>query len=352
MVSIEKVTSDMKLAKPIFYKDGSNILLNVGCCNLSKYKNKLLDMGVHYLYIEDEKSEGIEITDAIKEQTRIKSRKIVHDVITDITKKRTFNVAKIQETIIAMVDDILHSKSVLVNLTDIRTNDDYTFSHSVNVAVLSLILGRVLHYDKDKLIKLGMGALLHDIGKSIIPSEILNKPGKFTEEEFKIMKEHSQLGFDTIKNSWELSPLSKVIILSHHEKVDGSGYPRGIKGDEIHEFAKIVAICDVFDALTSDRCYRPKCPVYQAIELLMANINTQFDQGLVEKFIRHVATYPNGSCVTLSDGRRGIIFSQNEGMPTRPIVKVLEEKGIELKKDLCYNVNLMEELAVVIIESE
>jgi HD-GYP domain-containing protein (c-di-GMP phosphodiesterase class II) len=352
LINIENVTDDMTLAKPIFYKDGSKVLLNIGCCNLQKYKDKLIDMGVHYLYINDNKTNEIEVVDAISEQTRLKSRKIVHDVITSITTKRKFNVVKVKETVETMVEDILKSKSILIGLTDIRTNDDYTFSHSVNVAVLSLVLGKVLHYEKDKLVKLGVGALLHDMGKSMIPPEILNKPGKFTDEEFRIMQEHSQLGFDSIKDSWELSPLSKTIVLCHHEKIDGTGYPRRIKGEDIHEFARIVAICDVFDALTADRCYRKKWPVYQAIEFLMAHVETQFDKNLVEKFLKHVATYPNGSSVVLSDGRKGVISAQNEGVPTRPFVKILEEDGRELKGDFCYTINLMNELAVVIIESE
>lgn len=351
LVNIDKLTNDMSLAKPIYQADGEKVLLNTGCCNLMHYKERLASMGIHYIYIEDELSKGIEITDVIKEQTRTQGKKIVADVVQNITNKRSLDIDKVKKGVMDMINDIMNNKSILLNLTDIRTNDSYTFSHSVNVTVIAILIGKAIHYDESKLMKLGMGAILHDIGKAIIPDEILNKPGKLTNEEFKIMQEHSQLGFDLIKGSWELSPLSKTIILSHHEKWDGTGYPRGLKGDEIHEFARIVSICDVFDALASDRCYRPKWPMYQVIEYLTSYAGSQFDSHLITKFIQHVATFPNGALVTLSDGRMAIVQEQNDGFPTRPIIKIYAEKDGQLSKDNCV-VDLMKELSIVIIDSE
>jgi len=352
LINIEQVTDDMCLAKPIYQRDGSNILLNTGCSNLTFYKDKLSDLGVHYIYVEDEYSAGIEINDVITDITRINSKRIVCDVLDSITKGRDINIQQVKNAVENMIEEILQNSNVLIGLSDVRTNDEYTFSHSVNVAVLALVLGNALGYDKSQLQKLGVGALLHDIGKAKIPNEILNKPGRLTREECRVIKEHSQLGFDAVKNDWELSPLSRTIILSHHEKLDGSGYPRAVKGDEIHEFAKIVAICDVFDALTADRCYSPKWPVYQAIEYLQAYAGTQFDEMLSEKFIEHIAAYPNGAFVKLSDLRRGIVFAQNLSKPTRPVIRILEENKKKLKADDCYLVDLMNEIDIVIAESE
>lgn len=351
LVNIEKVTADMTLAKPIYQIDGTKVLLQTGCCGLVNYKSKLMEMGIHYIYINDELSNGIEVTDVISEQTRSQGKKIVSDVVKSITNNRPLNIDAVKKNVVDIINDIMNNKSVMLNLTDIRTNDSYTFSHSVNVAVISVLIGKALHYDKEKLIKLGIGALLHDIGKAIIPEEILNKPGKLTVEEFNIMQEHSPLGYEIVKRSWDLSPLSKTIILSHHEKLDGTGYPMGKKGNDIHEFARIVSICDVFDALSSDRCYRPKWPTYLVIEYLMSFAGTHFDPELVQKFIRHVATFPNGGLVTLNDGRMAIVQEQNEGFPTRPVLKIITDKTGNTPKDIQI-IDLMKELSIVIVDSE
>jgi putative nucleotidyltransferase with HDIG domain len=351
LISVDKLRPEMQLARPIYHGDGSTILLNTGCSNLISYVPKLKSLGINYIYIEDVQSQGIEVIDVVKEQTRLESTKIIHDVFAKTLANKDVNIATVKKAVTKMIGDILNNKTVLLNLMDIRTNDTYTFSHSVNVTVLALVIGRILNYSKEKLIKLGIGALLHDIGKAILPDEILNKPGKLTDEEFGIMKEHTKIGFEGIKNSYELSPLSKTIILSHHEKWDGTGYPRGIKGDEIHEFARIVAICDVFDALTSDRCYRPKWPVYEAIEFLMSYSGTHFDADLVKQFIKHIAAYPNGTPVKLNDGRKGIIQEQNEGFPTRPIIRILEDAdGNQLSE--YETVNLLQHLSLVVIDAE
>ena len=349
LINVNKVTSSMTLAKPIF--SGDRILLNVGINDLGKYAPKLEELGVHYLYVDDEISAEIEIDDVIADETRIQSKKIVHSVMNDIKVKQDINIGAIKSIVMDLVDNILCNKSILLNLTDIRTNDSYTFSHSVNVAVLSLVIGRVMNYDQKRLFELGTGALLHDIGKALIPTEILNKPGKLTDEEFAIMQQHPQLGYDILKNYFEMSAVSRAVVLGHHEKINGSGYPRHIDHEGIHEFARIVSIADVYDALTSDRCYRPRWPVYQALEYLMANISTQFDKEIVGTFIRNVAVFPTGTTVTLSNGMRGIIVAQNEHLPTRPMVKLIEDsRGEPLPK---YKViDLMKELSIVIISSD
>lgn len=350
LINVEKLTSDMKLAKPI-YHDNGRTLLSEGCSNLHKYKDKLLEMGVHYIYVEDNQSKDIKILETINEQTKMQSKKIVHETIKNITLNKSIDIEKVRNVVMNMIDDILDNKNILHDLTDIRTNDSYTFSHSVNVAVISLMIGKVLGYDKEKLLNLGIGALLHDIGKALIPNEILNKPDKLTNEEFSIMQKHSQLGYDTVKNRCDLSPLSRICILSHHEKFDGSGYPLHKKGNDIHEFARIVAIADVFDALTSDRIYRPKWPTYEAVEYLTTLTNSQFDKRLVDVFVKHVATFPNGSTIILSDKRKAIVKEQNDGFPTRPKIKIIEDKnGVQLLQP--QEIDLLKELSVVIVHCE
>jgi len=352
LINIKKATADMRLARPIYQKNGSNILLNKGCNNLMIYKDKLAALGIHYAYIEDEISAGIKISDVVRESTRTKSKKIVHDAMNSVAKGKDINTKQIKNAVENMINDILKNQNILISLADVRSVDEYTFAHSVNVAVLSLILGNALQYNRYQLQKLGVGALLHDIGKAKIPGEIIHKPGKLSAEEFSLIKDHPKLGFDTVKDNWCLSPLSRIVILAHHEKVDGTGYPRRVKSEDIHDFAKIVAICDVFDALTADRCYSPKWPINEALEYLVEHSGIHFDRELTEKFIERIAAYPNGSLVTLNDGRRGIVAAQNTINPTRPIIKILEEPDKKLESTTYYDVNLLNDSSIDIVALE
>ncbi|PUU85975.1 MAG: metal dependent phosphohydrolase [Halanaerobium sp.] len=203
----------------------------------------------------------------------------------------------------------------------------------------------MLGYSKSELFKLGMGGMLHDIGKTLIPEEILNKPAKLTDHEFEIIKNHPELGFNYLQQIESISPLSRIVVYSHHERVDGSGYPRGLKGDEIHEFARVAAIADVFDALTSDRVYRDRWPTYKAAEYIMNHTEQLFDYQLVKKFLPQVSFYPNGSEVILSSGHRAVVRTQNVGFPTRPVLRLIEDdEGNELDKEL----DLLKHMNIVI----
>jgi len=211
-------------------------------------------------------------------------------------------------------------------LIDLKVFDDYTFYHSLNVAVLSLVLGVALKYNKEELYKLGLAALLHDIGKVFIPKDILNKKGKLTDEEFEIIKTHSDKGFEYLKNTYNVPITTYMGVRLHHEKYNGGGYPLGKKGEEIYVYARIIAIADVYDALTSDRVYRKAMTPSEAMEYIMGNSGIMFDPNLVELFIRKVAPYPVGTSVQLSDGRVGIVVENYENFCLRPKIKIIKEK--------------------------
>jgi len=337
----------MKLAKPIYYQ--GNILLNTNCDNLYKYRERLLELEVNNVYIEDKISEDIVINNLISEETRLKGKNIIRRVFTDISNNQNINIIQINNFIEELTQEILNNQKVLINLIDLKSYDSYTFDHSVNVAALSLLIAKSLDYNKQKLIKLGVGAILHDIGKISIPKDILNKKTKLNDNEFKAIKKHPSLGYTSIKNHYEISPLSRIIILSHHEKVDGSGYPKGLIGDEIHEFARIVAITDVFDALTSDRCYRKKWSTNKAIDFLIANANSHFDINILNTFIQKVSLYPNGTLVKLSTGAIAVVKKQNKSFPLRPIIRIIKDDlGNELKEP--YILNLLEVKNITIID--
>ncbi len=206
---------------------------------------------------------------------------------------------------------------MLVNMIDLKVFDDYTYSHSVNVAVLSIIIGVTMGLGRKELTKLGLGALLHDIGKVFIDKDIVNKPGKLTDEEFSSMKMHSKLGYDYVRDRFQLPVKSYVAVLDHHERYDGSGYPNSKKGDEISDFGKMIALADVYDALTSERPYRKALPPSEAMEYIMGNSQVHFDPELVKVFSRKVAPYPVGTLVKLSNGMTGLVVENYEAFCLR-----------------------------------
>lgn len=344
--NICNINFECELAKTIYSSNGA-ILLAKGTKLNSKLLDRLKIAGINEIYIEDKISQDIEIEDIITEKTRMESKKIIIETMNDIKMHKEINYKAINSTVHNIINDILSNDNILINLSDIKTNDDYTFSHSVNVCILSIVVGVSLGYDEQKLKKLGIGTLLHDIGKIIIPQEILNKPGKLTEDEFEIMKTHTVKGYDMLKNKIDIEPLSRYVVLSHHEKWDGSGYPNNLKGENIHEFARISSITDVYDALTSHRVYRKKMQPYEAMEYILAMSNTQFDGNIVKKFYNHVAIYPNGTIIKLNTGDVAIVIDSNQKMPTRPLVKlILDPRG---RKYISYHeINLQKELTVFI----
>jgi HD-GYP domain-containing protein (c-di-GMP phosphodiesterase class II) len=175
-------------------------------------------------------------------------------------------------------------------------------------------------YNVNNLNKIGIGALLHDLGKIQIPRGIINKPGRLTSDEMSCIKEHPQAGFNILRKNNNFSLLSAHIALEHHEKFDGSGYPQGIEGEEIHEFARLTAICDVYDALTSDRPYRKGMPAHQAYDTLLAGSGSQFDPEFLRIFVQHIAIYPMGGFVELNTGEIAVVTRITAGVPWRPCV--------------------------------
>ncbi|MFW6015951.1 MAG: HD-GYP domain-containing protein, partial [bacterium] len=296
-------------------------------------------------------SKDIYINDIVRDETRRKGMDVVKSTFEKILVNKDINIKEIKDIILEIIDDIFNFDSIIANLIDIQSYSSYTFKHSVNVAVISILIGKLLNYNMDKLIDLGIGGLLHDIGKILLPQEILKKPGKLNYEEYKILKEHPRLGFEYIKKYESISPRARNIVLLHHERLDGSGYPKGISGDEIHDFARIGAIADVYDALSSDRIYRKSWSISDIIEFLIANVNTKFDFKFVEIFIRNIAIYPNGMTVVLSDGKKAIVKEQNKGYPLRPVVLPIED-STGASFDNFELLNLLEELDIIIVESQ
>ena len=366
LVPIECVKEGSFLAKTIF-DDNGRILLREGASFSNTIIGRIKSLNIYSIYIIDEYSDK-EIEDIIKPELRQKAIKQLKDTFLSIEKfipaansasqsskaqlntfirERQVFFDTIHSIADSLIDEIISKKNVLINLVDIKSMDNYTYQHSVNVAVLSLILGIQLKLNRLELYDLCIGALVHDIGKILIPKEILLKTDKLSDSEFTVIKEHTVKGFDYAKKMSEISAVARAVALQHHERYDGKGYPDHRKGTDIHKFARIVAITDVYDALTSDRPYRRALSPSEALEYIMANGASQFDYEMVKIFAKVVVPYPEGTMVKLSTGEYAVIEEVFQSYPLRPKVKVVKSLSPERVNTI---INLVEALDIVITD--
>jgi HD-GYP domain-containing protein (c-di-GMP phosphodiesterase class II) len=342
------IKPEMKLAKAIYYKDC--LILRAGVMDLQRFSNSLKNLGIEYVYIDDAYSDEIEIPDAISEETRVNCKRILRQTLEDFETKTVVDLTEMSESIHNIINEILANPDIQVSLNDISAADEYTFSHSVSTTVYSLLIANQLGYNKQMMERLAAGSLLHDMGKIVLDKKILNKVGELSPDEFEYIKLHTTNGYDMLKKCINLSELSRIIALQHHERMDGSGYPTGCPAGELHEFVRIVALADVYDALVTDRCYRRRWSSNNAVNYLVENAETKFDLKLVSILIKQIAIYPNGSMVRLSSNNIGIVKEQNKSFPLRPVVRIItDDKGKEVTP---YELDLMKVLHITIIESE
>jgi putative nucleotidyltransferase with HDIG domain len=260
------------------------------------------------------------------------AKKRTKALLEDARIGNTVNTSAGMDIVESFVDSCFKKPTLVASLSRLKDFDDYTFTHSLNVSVLSISLGKRLGMNTDELRILGIGALFHDIGKMKVPEHILNKPGKFTDEEFEIMKQHPLLGFELLKNDKLLPESSKKCILEHHERADGSGYPNGLEEKNISKLGKITSIVDVYDAITSDRVYHKGMPAHDAIKLIFSWSGKHFNKVLVKFFVDIMGIYPTGTLVLLNSGELAIVYEINKNDPTRPLVLIIsdsEKKKIE-----------------------
>ena len=253
------------------------------------------------------------------------AKAVQHNIAQKVHDKKALDIQEIENITGQLVNAVIDSDEALWFMTRIRQQDAYLLEHSLNVGVLLGLFAKYLGFELSLINDLVLGGFLHDIGKLLIPAKILNKPGKLTVEEYRVVQGHVMLSREIIQRQYaDISVFSLVALTNHHEKMDGSGYPYGRVGDDIPFFGKMITIVDVFDAITAKRCYKSAMPNIAALRILHKESGKSFDPYLVAEFIKFIGTYPAGTLVALSSNSRSrlaIIESKNESDPLRPLVK-------------------------------
>ncbi len=353
LISIDVLKEGMVLGRTIWNEAGHPLLKKDVVIN-DRIIQRLQQLNTHYLYIDDEISEGIEVEETVPPAMRNKVIKTIKDSFQSIDGLNPVNASYIldqqSKTIVSIVDELLSAvtgnNEILTILTDAYLFDEYLYQHSFQVTLYSIAVAKELGYSAEDLRLIGIGALLHDVGKLMVPKDILTKPGRLTNDEFEMMKMHARYGFDLLRNLHSISLLVAHCAFQHHERIDGSGYPRGLVDFEIHPFAKIIGVADVFDAVTTNRVYREKMLPSQGLAIVEAGSGTLYDARIVKALKRAVVHYPNGVILKLSDGRRGIVSRQNTLDAALPWIRIFEEQDQLLTAT--YEINLVDYPAVTI----
>ncbi|GKU80207.1 HD-GYP domain-containing protein [Paenibacillus sp. L3-i20] len=355
LLPISQCEPGMRLAKKIFSEDGI-VLLGDHMELTSRLITRLEQCGVQYVYVEDHRTDDITPPSIISEETfRVAIKEIrtsFREMMDRPNKKKGVTFPYIAQPFKQMmnliIDDLSNHKDAMIMLMNMGTVDHYLFQHSLNVCVYTTLLGMSSGYSREEVTTLGMGALLHDIGKTQISTDVLKKPGTLSNSEFELMKRHAQMGYQLLKDEPNLPLIVAHCAFQHHERLDGSGYPRGIKGNEIHDYAKWIGLVDSYDAMTTNRVYRSPILPHDAMERLYAGTGTLYEQSMLQQFRDKVAIYPIGISVKLHTGERGIVVDLNSSYPHRPIVRVLNnEAGEQLKAP--YEIDLSKQLTMMIV---
>jgi HD-GYP domain-containing protein (c-di-GMP phosphodiesterase class II) len=323
-------------------------LLRAGVKITARHRDALLTAGVHAVYVDDAIGEGIEVRQAVAPETRQKATRAVSKAF-DGCRESLSNGQGVPETVLTdlqsvaemIARDVEDNADVAVAIDDLASADGYTLQHSIDVAAVGMLIGQRLFKERGwldhlgrrtyerrdrRLARLGLGLLLHDVGKLIIPQDILNKPGQLDDAEWQLMRAHPRAGVEMLRSDL-ISPLVKVVVRSHHERWDGGGYPDGLSGEGIHQLARIAAAADVYDAVTSERVYASARPPDIGVQIVLDGSGRAFDPDVVDVFRRVVAPYPPGVEIALSDGRRGVVVSVPPDDLTHPLVRIGWDAG-------------------------
>lgn len=345
-VPVEDLQPGMVVARTVMGFTG-RALLTENTRLTENYIARLSKIGIGSVYIKDGLGDA-DIPEIVSEEVIFSVSNNLNNSLKTFTVNNSINVTSFKKSVTLLLDNILSNRNALIQLEDIRSFSDYVFTHSINVAVYSIMTGISLGYSENSLADLGLGALLHDIGMLALDSQILNDPGALSIVEREKIKLHPELGFDLLRRQREISTLSAHVAYQHHERVDGKGYPRGLNGSQILDYAKIVAVTDTFDAVISDRPHRTGCTTTDAMVVIKKLSGTHFDPVFVEAFASNVALYPVGSVLKLSTGHLAVVTSVNRFNSDRPRISVICNQAGDLIKP-AYEIDLAETMEISVV---
>ena len=344
IISLDSVTGSELLAKDIV-NSSDMVLMTVGTIVKKEYVKRLKDLNIEFIYVEDEIGRGINLTNSLESQLQEQCQEAVRDILLKYSYHNDAELAEIMVVADEIIFDIMKEPEVIYNLSSIREKSDNTFSHSINVCALSVILAFKLKLPKSKIRDIAIGGLLHDIGFIYITMDYHNLTiDTCSEKEQKEIKKHIIYGYSAVEKMEWLSQTSKDIIISHHERMDGSGYPFHIKEDRIRIGSRIAAVCDEFDSKVYGNLTK-RMKVHDVIDFIVSQAGALFDFAVVKAFVDSVAAYPTGSLVVTNEGETGIVLRQNHQCPTRPVIRIFKDKeGMKasdlIEKDLTKELTL------------
>jgi hypothetical protein len=327
-ITVSRLQDGMKLARPLL---GSNFgtLLREGMILEEQHIRRINELGYGGVYIHDDISEGLTLNDVVSFSTRvatiISAKEILDQAERGLFGNGTRMTRQRQDKIfLPIIDEIIENRKRIMDYIDLKPYEDYTYYHSANVVILSVLVGVEMGLSGPRLYDLALGSLLYDLGNIFLPKALLNKPGKLTPEEYNEMKRHTQLGFDYLRENFDITIEGCMGALQHHENYDGTGYPTGLKRDKISIYGRIIAVTDVYDALISRRPYREPMFPATAINYAEMKSGSLFDPAVVKALKNVVASYPPGMLVETSTGASCIVTDNTPGYGDKPQLRMLD----------------------------
>ncbi len=328
-----KLTSGMAIGQDIFDGEGTVVFERHRILNQQAIM-ELSRLGYPGIYIDDEFTQGIVIQEVISPEIRRESLKAVHDVFMTGNEAGSIEEQMFHKSIDSVVDELLSNGDVMVNMIDIKSYADYIYFHSINVAMISAMIGCRMGLSKEQLKELTAGAMLHDIGERFIDENLLKTQRVLTDEERATIAQHPKLGYEYLNRTYHFAPEITLCVLEHHEWYNGEGYPLRRSGEEIPLYGRIIKVADSYDAMVSNRPFHKQIQPNDAVEYIMAMIGVEFDPKIVNLFLDCIAVYPVGCEVVLSNGKHAIVMKNYRGFVLRPRLKIIgTAETLDLKED-------------------
>jgi len=324
------------LARTVLDRSGRRVLLKAGTLLTPRVLRLLVRHGIERVEVSD--TPLLVAGGSIDQATRDRAAAASADFAQAILDGRGAQdeAAEVARSAASIVSEAQQLRRVRYNLRHLRAYDEYTFHHSIQVAELSVVIGQEMGLEDEELDRLAVGACLHDVGKAMIPIEVLHKPGRLSAEEYAVIKRHPRLGWEMVRKATDFWHTSTIVLLQHHERLDGSGYPDGIRADDVYLFSRIASVADAFDAMRADRGYRGPMPAAEVLAILAREAERRLDGRVIQALLTRVNLYPDGEIVRLSDGQLAEVTAQTPGDLLHPLVTLVGrgEKSEEQVLDL------------------